>query len=121
MNAVLAASAHESIKSSRSLVARSPSNDLNQVVILKGKVYKRKAVMKQSEPVLLNLKILQRGNLSKAARSGYCQGGLSSNEILNKIEHQRENYMLMTKMGKVTTRTNKYVKCHSMSGKMMDR
>lgn len=29
--------------------------------------------------------------------------------------------MLMTKLSKVSTRKNKYFKCQSMSGKMMDR
>ncbi len=77
--------------------------------------------MRPTEPILQNLHILQRGGLSKLPRSGFCQGGLTSDEVSRKIELQRDNYNLMSKLSRVSLRKNGYVNCNSRSGKMMSR
>ena len=59
--------------------------------------------------------------MTKHARSGFCQGGLSSSEVSKKLDMQRENFDLMQKLSHVSLRKNSYVDCDSKSGKMMSK
>ena len=73
------------------------------------------------DPVLRSIHILKRGGLSGLDRSGYCQGGLTNQEVERKIALYQENYNLLNNMVSVSTRVNKYLNCDSMSGKMMSK
>ena len=56
----------------------------------------------------LSKHILRKGSISSLARSGMCQGGLSKQEVMRKLEIQRQNDNLMTSLAHVSSRKNQY-------------
>lgn len=91
---MLAATSSDQIKSSRSLVhhaAQTASIDSNRPASGLDKsaaVSKRRKSLTVEEPIIKSLHILQRGGLTRHARSGFCQGGLTSAEVVRKLEMQ---------------------------------
>ena len=47
--------------------------------------------------------------MNKRPRSGYCLGGLTSQEVERTLELQRENLDLMMKLSSVTLRRNQHM------------